>query len=130
MSSQENKKRRDHERTDWNLNWVLFGGIALVVSVALMLIGSWWIFRNFQSSAAGRQMGTATGPPIAPPEPRLQVSPSADWTAMLQREKAILQSYGWVDRSHGVIRIPIEREMQLIAQHGFPTAKPSGGRKK
>jgi hypothetical protein len=29
-----------------------------------------------------------------------------------------LQSYGWVDRSRGLVRIPIEPAMELVA-HGF-----------
>ncbi len=35
-----------------------------------------------------------------------------------------LNSYGWVDRKHGVIRIPIERAMDLVAQRGLPTRGP------
>ncbi len=126
MSSHE-KKRRGHERSDWNLNWVLGGGITLVISVALMLIGSWWVFRVFQYSAASRQLGTVAAH-VLPPEPRLQVSPTADWDQMLRREQATLHSYGWVDRSRGIVRIPIEREMEMIAQHGFPATKTSGGK--
>jgi hypothetical protein len=125
MSPNETNKRRDHERSDWNLTWVVGGGIALVISTAIMLLASWWIFKEFQSSAAARQLGTAMPPPIAPPEPRLQVSPNADWTAMLEKEQATLRSYGWVDRSKGIVRIPIEVEMQLIADRGFPTS-PQG----
>ena len=120
MSANESNKRRDHERTDWNLRWVVGGGLALVISVAIMLLGSWWIFKEFHSSAASRQLGTAIPPPIAPPEPRLQVSPNEDWDAMLEKERATLHSYEWVDRSNGIVRIPIDRQMQLIAERGFP----------
>jgi len=118
--SDETNKRRDHERTDWNLTWVVGGGLALGISVFMMLLGSWWIFKAFNSSAASRQLGTAMPPPIAPPEPRLQVSPNEDWDAMLEKERATLHSYGWVDRSKGIVRIPIDQQMQLIAEHGFP----------
>jgi hypothetical protein len=127
MSSRENQPRNDHERSDWNLNYVLWGGIALVVAVILMLTASWWIFRQFESTAGERVLGTALGPPIVPPEPRLQISPDADWAEMLEKERAILHSYGWVDRSRGIVRIPIERQMEIIAERGFPAAKTEGG---
>jgi hypothetical protein len=32
-----------------------------------------------------------------------------------------LNSYGWVDRSAGTIRIPIERAIELTAQRGLPS---------
>ena len=120
MSPNESNKRHDHERTDWNLRWVAGSGLALVISVAVMLLASWWIFKEFYSSAAGRELGTVIPPPVAPPEPRLQVSPNADWDAMLEKERATLHSYGWVDRSKGIVRIPIDRQMQFIAERGFP----------
>jgi hypothetical protein len=130
MNSDSENPRRDHERTDWNLNYVLWGGITLVIAVAIVLAGSWWIFRNFQKSAASRVSGTALAQPILPPEPRLQISPSADWAEMLAREQAILHSYGWVDRSRGIVHIPIEREMEMIAQRGLPAPKSEGGNTK
>jgi hypothetical protein len=35
---------------------------------------------------------------------------------MLKREQAILNTYRWIDRSQGIVHIPIERAMELIAQ--------------
>ena len=51
-----------------------------------------------------------------PPEPLLQVSPTDDWTEMLKREREILNSYRWVDRSKGIVHIPIERAMELTVE--------------
>jgi hypothetical protein len=121
MSSEENKPRHDHERTDWDLKYVVWGFVVLVISVAVILAASWWIFREFQSWAANRQMGTAqvTGQENIPPEPRLQIDPREDWTEMLKREQAVLNSYRWIDRSKGVVQIPIERAMELTAERGL-----------
>jgi hypothetical protein len=38
----------------------------------------------------------------------------------LDRQRARLQRYGWVDRAHGLIHIPIERAMELTLQKGQP----------
>lgn len=35
------------------------------------------------------------------------------------REQAVLDSYGWVDRERGIVRIPIERAIELyVAEEG------------
>lgn len=130
MNPENHEKRRDHEHSDWDLRYVVYGAVSLALSLVLMLAGSWWIFKKFDSDAASRQTGTVTGPSVAPPEPRLQVSPRADWSGMLRKEQATLNSYGWVDRARGVVRIPIDREMQLIAERGFPAAKAQRGNAK
>ena len=75
-------------------------------------------------------LGTALAQPQLPPEPRLQISPSEDWAEMLRREQAVLNSYAWVDRSRCIVRIPIERAMELIAQRGLPAADAEGGETK
>src|SRR5579862_676086 len=54
---------------------------------------------------------SVTGPSDAPTRetaaPRLQIDPRADLTAHRATEMHELTSYGWVDRQHGVVRIPI-----------------------
>ncbi len=55
-----------------------------------------------------------------PPEPRLQKSPPNDWLTMKKQDQAALDSYRWVDQSHGIVSIPIERAMQLTVEQGIP----------
>jgi hypothetical protein len=40
------------------------------------------------------------------------------------RKRARLSSYGWVDRNAGVVHLPIERAMDLVAQGVRPAAAP------
>jgi hypothetical protein len=55
------------------------------------------------------------------PTPRLQTDDGNEDVAELhQREDLLLDHYSWVDQSKGKVRIPIERAMELIAQHGLP----------
>src|SRR6266550_664752 len=42
------------------------------------------------------------------------------------QEEQTLNSYGWVDQQNGVVRIPIDRAMQLLAQRGLPTRPQIG----
>ena len=46
----------------------------------------------------------------------------ANWTVVDDRE---LTSYGWIDRQRGIVRIPIDRAMELLANEGeSEAAKP------
>ena len=92
----------------------------------LTLIGmgvSWW----FQSAESRRFQAADRPPsplaetlPAQPPEPRLQVLPAADLTRIRAQEEAALNSYAWIDSKSGLVRIPIERAIELVAERGLP----------
>jgi hypothetical protein len=52
----------------------------------------------------------------APPAPRLQANPRRDLEALRAREDGLLESYAWVDRATGHVRIPVERAMALLLE--------------
>src|ERR1700746_2989370 len=54
------------------------------------------------------------------PQPRLEVKPGASLAELRDAEDADLNSYGWIDRNAGTVRIPIDRAMQLILERGLP----------
>ncbi len=55
------------------------------------------------------------------PTPRLETDDgNQDLMQLHEREDLLLNYYSWVDRSKGTVRIPIERAMEIIAQHGLP----------
>lgn len=60
------------------------------------------------------------------PEPRLEGDERTEINDFRYQQDETLGSYGWVDQSGGVVRIPIDRAMQLIAQRGLPTIPQSG----
>ena len=49
-------------------------------------------------------------------EPVLQDSNADDLILLRKKEAAILTEYGWVDRAKGVVRVPIERAMELVVE--------------
>ena len=63
---------------------------------------------------------SAHAPPSAAPFPRLQVAPPLDLKAFRAREDAELSGYGWINRTSGTIRIPVERAMELVLAAGLP----------
>jgi len=60
------------------------------------------------------------------PQPRLERNERLQINAFVLHEEQTLNSYGWVDQKAGVVRIPIERAMQLIARRGLPTTPRVG----
>jgi hypothetical protein len=59
--------------------------------------------------------------PVRPPEPRLQAEPIRDLKQLRAAEDTILGSYGWVDVRGGVVRIPIDRAMELLVESPPPS---------
>ena len=43
-------------------------------------------------------------------------------------EEESLRSYGWVNKEAGIVRIPIARAMELLAERGLPSRDEQGKR--
>lgn len=61
------------------------------------------------------------------PEPRLEVNERTELQGVVLAQEQQLNSYGWIDEKAGVVHIPIERAMQLIAEKGLPTREQGSG---
>jgi hypothetical protein len=62
------------------------------------------------------------------PEPHLQPHPLADRATYEARQRATLTQYAWVDRGAGIVRIPIGRAMQILAERGGPADTTTGSK--
>jgi hypothetical protein len=60
------------------------------------------------------------------PEPRLEENERTEMKDYRLPQEQLLNSYGWVDQSAGVMHIPIDRAKQLIAERGLPTKAKAG----
>jgi hypothetical protein len=60
------------------------------------------------------------------PEPRLEDDERTELNGFRLREEQQLESYGWVDQNAGVVHIPIDQAMKLIAERGLPTTPQAG----
>ncbi|MEE9235820.1 MAG: hypothetical protein V3U28_10325 [Candidatus Acidoferrales bacterium] len=122
-----------HEQRDINFRYVALFFLSLFLLLGLALGAMAGLFRTF---SAWQQAGQLPAPPMAqvrpgqPPAPRLQVNPGQELEAFRQVEEERLSSYGWVDAEAGVIHIPIERALELLAERGLPVRPPSGGARK
>ena len=58
--------------------------------------------------------------PQKPPPPLLQVSSGRDLRELREEADTILASYRWVDQQNGVVGIPIEEAIKILAKKGLP----------
>lgn len=69
---------------------------------------------------------TAEAPRISHSAPRLAVHPRADLARFKRAEAVEMGGYGWIDRDRDVVRIPVARAMDILAQRGpqWPAPEP------
>ena len=116
-------------RDDENVRAVLRFGLWLTVSALVIYAVLFGMFQYFDRQAAAADPAknpllAGEKPPATPaarfPQPQLQANAAADLVKIQAGEEEILSSYGWVDRNAGVVRMPIDRAMQRIAERGVP----------
>ncbi|MNR92108.1 hypothetical protein D3C72_231290 [compost metagenome] len=119
-----------HEGPDINYRVIGYLAIGIVVGAVLMHLALLLLMARFERQAQERHgpMPTFAPPETVFPVPRLQVDPSQDLERLRADEERLLTEYAWVDRPHGLIRIPIARAMDWLAS---PSASggTSGGRR-
>ena len=117
----------DHEESDVNIGAILGFGAALIVAAVLIHLLTYVLFRYFESREARRVTPeyplAAAQANRVPPEPRLQTDPREDLREMREKEDALLESYGWVDKNAGVVRIPIDEAIRLTLERGLPSGQ-------
>ena len=112
-----------YERTDADIPsiWKFIVGLFALIAVAMLI--SLGLFRFlYRAEQAEMQMHAATpmeATRVLPPAPRLQINGTVDLNEMRRKEEEALSSYGWVDRNARVVRIPVSRAMELIAERGL-----------
>ena len=111
-----------YEPSDADPKPIVWFGVALAAMLVVTIAAMAWMFDYF--TAREKQLDTS-GSPLAdtreiPTAPQLQVNPSTDLIQLRAREQARLDSYGWVDRQQGLVHIPIERAMEMLAEPSPP----------
>jgi hypothetical protein len=121
-----------HERRDANVRSLALFGVFMLGTLIVVCVGRWGVVVY----VAGHQ---TLGPPAspfaqgrpmpAPGQPLLQAAPRQDLLHAVEQQQQLLTTYGWVDQKAGVVRVPIDRAMDLLLQRGLPvrgSGLPSG----
>lgn len=130
----------EFEREDLGARPILIFLVGLVIGcvlVALVLKGLYGYLNAYENRHQSVQsplvqQTTADTRTVEPgdiakfPQPQLENNETIDIDKFRLREAQTLNSYGWVDQDAGVVRIPIDRAMELVAQRGLPTRPQAG----
>jgi len=96
------------------IRWFSFGIVVLLIVTAASAFAMLGGFRiplpRAASSAAPDTPGSATVPFAT-----LQSAPQNDLRSYRRDKATALEGYRWVNRAGGVVQIPIERAMELVA---------------
>ncbi len=119
-ASRQNESVR-FEETDFSaraIRWFVVGLAGLLVFTFAICGGLLWAFFSLAPNTDER---LPTLPEARAEAPLLQTAPSADLIRIKTRSTRLLNSYGWIDRKNGVVRIPIEEAMRILVSRGMPS---------
>jgi hypothetical protein len=110
-----------HETGDinaWAIGKFAFGLICICALSMGLVFG---LYRFFESQNAPL---VVVDPVKVFPEPRLQKTPMPDLQSIRDAENQVLSTYAWVDPKLGLVRIPIDQAIDLLAKKGLPSRTP------
>ena len=100
-----------HEPSDIGTRFI-WGAIALMLATLILCaLIVWWLYPQ-----------TTRHLSLHLPEypvPRLQTSPPADMRTFHAQELERLNGFGWLDKAHGAVHIPITAAMRRLADEGI-----------
>jgi hypothetical protein len=115
-----------HEITDIEPRHAAAFGAGLAIFLGLVFVIALSVFRYFAFPYFGANQPQAFNDFQSLPEPQLQLFPQDDLDRLRRSNRQTLETYGWVDRESRIVRIPIERAMDIVAERGLPDFAPRG----
>ncbi len=114
-----------HQPAGISVRGVVWGGAAIVSAILLAAAASYLLWQQWSApdGTSDSSPNAKRLPQVAPPV--LQAAPQDDRARYFAEKRRLLDSWEWIDREHGVVRIPIQEAMQIMAAHGGNTA-PAG----
>lgn len=118
-----------YEIRDVHMSVIVIGGVALALICVFALVLAAAIIPVLRNVAPDPSVAK-DGPVInygrlLPPEPRLQPDPPTTLRGFKDAEQTFLDTYGWIIQSEGVVRLPIDRAMDIVAERGVPVWPPA-----
>jgi len=121
-----------HEHSDVPVRPLFWFIVIFVVFAVVSHVALWLLYKAFVKGERNRMDPPQTqvarpadasvpqNQPLLQPFPRGEVppyrqTPVTDMEDMRRAEDAVLKNYGWVDRQHGVVHIPIDEAKKLYA---------------
>lgn len=115
-----------HELRDVRATTMVAFAVALTALVVLACALVIWLFDTFEGRAERQDpVLSPLAESQAPPDPRLQTQPRRNLEELRAAEERSLARYRWIDKEQGIVQIPVERAMELVAEEGLPAPESS-----
>ena len=135
-----------HEQSDVDVRAILWFTVIFVVFAVVAHIGLYFHFQFMRRAERQPDLLPISlvnqDNPRLPPGPRLQpfptpdaqgralsplqTNPPFDMNQMAVEEERELTTWGWENEAEGIVRMPIDRAMELQLRRGFPVAPQAG----
>lgn len=110
-----------HELSDLSPKNIAIFGVSLAMIIVVVLWVCYELFQHYSNVSSKTEVPPSplsyTREPT--PGPHLLVVPGQELKAMRAAEDSVLNSYAWVDKERGIVRIPIQRAIDILAQRGL-----------
>jgi hypothetical protein len=112
-----------YEKSDASPRGLVYFALTIAAILAATCLSLIWLFKHYEKTENPGSFVAApfSGTRPLPPPPRIQANPAVDMQSYLLSQQNLLSSYGWIDRQSGIVRLPIDRAMELLLKQGLPT---------
>jgi hypothetical protein len=117
MGVNETRQRSGYEKRDISVGAVALFAVSLIVALIVVHYLALGAFHYLaRQSSAYPQLSSLATTREKFTGPRLLVNQKLDMETFRASEDTLLNNYGWVDRNQGIVHIPIDRAIDLLAQ--------------
>lgn len=118
-----NRRGAAYEKFELSIGGVIVFVVALLIAAIAMHAALWDWWRNIGGEKTAARVWSPAGEARSGGgrfTPQLQLAPATDWKSYRREQQNLLESYGWEDRSNGIVRIPIEQAIDRVIADGLP----------
>jgi hypothetical protein len=131
MSTTDSSKKIDtqysgYEKSDVPAIWVVYAALALFMGVGasaafvlgILVVSAPEGAKQYKPALEAEQMPSSS--------PWLELDPESDRARIEAAATKKLHGFQWIDRRNGIVQIPIERAMRMLADQGWPGTSETG----
>ncbi|MBZ5609266.1 MAG: hypothetical protein LAP38_13465 [Acidobacteriia bacterium] len=119
-ASEHHTNGSGHELREVSVPFIVVSLVALLIGAFLSCLLTVGIFQFFHSTYRPDR-AVSESPQVVPPEPRVEEKPFQQLLSERAREQHILNSYAVIDQKQGIVRVPIGRAIDMLAEKGLPS---------
>jgi len=117
----QDSRQKGFEQRDVSVRAIVYTGIGLLIGLVVCIGAIKLALFAYQTPDHPPTLTTLEKEHIQVPAPRLESDPSRDGERIIQQARDRLNSYGWIDKPHGLAHMPIDQAKAELARTGWTT---------